>query len=206
VAKTIKVNAGDRVEVQLTDWRYLVRETRKIEPALIDNFKANATRIARPVDKAIRDGIPNRIGIKGMQPRVIPGRLTWGNGEIEPKKTEIRADTRLRKKGKSIASVWVMSPAVAIFDTAHKSGRHDGKQTKEYDYSRSPTGKRTHLRNGQGSHMVDAINRSPARKAVTRSRLVYPLALKALPQANSEISALMEKTAQRINSEIQRNA
>lgn len=204
--KLIKVNAGDRVEVLLTDWRYLIRQTRKIEPAAIDQLKANATRIARPVNKAIRDGITNRYAIKGMQPKVVPGRLTWGNGEVEPKKTEIRVDTRLRKKGISLASVWVMSPAVAIFDTARKSGKFDGSDTKEYKYSRSKTGKRTHLRNGQGRHMIDAMDRSPARKQVNRSRVVWPSGLKAVPQANAEMLGLLNKAAERINSEIQRNA
>lgn len=206
--KLIKVNTGDRVEVLLTDWRYLIRQTRKIEPAAIDQLKANATRIARPVNKAIRDGITNRYAIKGMQPKVIPGRLAWGNGEVEPKKTEIRVDTRLRKKGISLASVWVMSPAVAIFDTARRSGKFDGQQTKPYDYSRAKGGakQRTHLRNGQGRHMVDAMDRSPARKQVRRSRVVWPSGLKAVPQANAEIFALLNKAAERINSEIQRNA
>jgi hypothetical protein len=73
VAKTIKVNAGNRVEVQLTDWRYLVRETRKIEPASIETLKRNAMRIGRPVEKKIQQGITNKYAIRGMQPKVVPG-------------------------------------------------------------------------------------------------------------------------------------
>jgi hypothetical protein len=205
VANTIKVNTGDRTEVLLTDWRFLIRETRKIEPAMVDNFKVNAKRIGRPVEKAVQAGITNRYAISGMQPKVIPGRLTWG-GKVPPKKTELRVDTRLRKKGKSLVSVWVMSPAVAVFDVARKYGKYDGAQTEEYDYSRSPTGRRSHLRNGQGRHMVDAMDRSRARKQVNRSRVVWPSGLKAVPQANAEILKLMDSTAKNINSEIVRNA
>jgi hypothetical protein len=205
VAKTIKVNAGDRIEVQLTDWRFLIRETRKIEPATIDKLKRNATRIGRPVEKKIQQGISNRFAIRGMEPKVEPGRLTWG-GHIAPKTTQLRVDTRMRKKGISLVSVWAMSPAVAIFDTAHNSGKFDGRQTKQYPYSRSKTGTRSHLRNGQGKHMVSAMDRSPARKQVNRSRVIWPSAESAIPQANAEMYQLIEQTAQRLNAEIQRNA
>lgn len=205
MAQTIKVKSGDRVEIQITDWRYLVRETRKIEPQSIVKLQRNAMRIGRPVEKAIKDGITNRYAITGMQPKVVPGRLTWG-GKVAPKTTELRVDTRMRKKGKSLVSVWVMSPAVAIFDVARKFGQNDGKHTKEYDYSRSPTGRRKHLRNGQGKHMVDAMDRSHARKQINRSRVVWPSGLKAVPQANAEINILLGQVASKLNAEIQRNA
>ncbi len=207
MAEQIKVNAGDRIEIQITDWRFLIRETRKIEPIMVNKLKVNALKIGRPVEKAIQDGITNRFAIKGMQPKVIPGRLTWG-GEVAPKTTQLKVDTRMRKKGKSLVSVWVMSPAVAVFDVARRSGKYDGQQTKPYDYSNAKGGakQRTHLRNGQGKHMVDAINRSPARKQVDRSRIVWPSGLKAVPKANAEILDLMNNAARRINAEIKRNA
>jgi hypothetical protein len=205
VAKTIKVNAGDRVEVQLTDWRYLVRETRKIEPTSIEKLQRNAMRIGRKVETKIQQGITNKYAIKGMEQKVVPGRLTWG-GQVAAKKTEIRVDTRMRKKGKSIVSIWAMSPAVAIFDTARKYGKFDGQKTKQYKYSRSKTGYRDHTRNKQGKYMVEAMDRSPARKQVNRSRIIWPFGLSAVPQANAEINILLNQAAQKINAEIQRNA
>lgn len=205
MAKTIKVNAGDRVEVQLTDWRYLVRETRKIEPASIATLQRNAMRIGHPVEKKVQQGITNKYAIRGMQPKVIPGRLTWG-AEVPAKKTELRVDTRMRKKGKSIVSIWAMSPAVAVFDVARKYGKFDGQLTEEYDYSRSKTGKRRHTRNKQGKYMVEAMDRSPARKQVNRSRIIWPSGLSAVPQANAEMNILLNQVAEKINAEIQRNA
>jgi hypothetical protein len=205
VAKTIKVNAGNRVEVQLTDWRYLVRETRKIEPASIATLQRNAFRIGRPVEKKVQQGITNRFAIKGMQQKVVPGRLTWG-ATVPAKKTELRVDTRMRKKGKSIVSIWAMSPAVAIFDTARKYGKFDGQDTNYYEYSRAVDGFRKHKRNKQGKYMVEAMDRSPARKQVSRSRVIWPSGLSAVPQANAEMNILLEQTAQKINAEIQRNA
>jgi len=205
VAKTIKVNAGDRVEVQLTDWRYLIRETRKIEPKSIDKLKVNAKRIGRPVEKKIQEGITNKYAIKGMQQKVVPGRLTWG-AVVPAKKTELRVDTRMRKKGKSLVSVWVMSPAVAIFDTARKYGKFDGQDTNYYEYSRAVDGFRKHRRNKQGKYMIEAMDRSPARKQVARSRVVWPSGLSAVPQANAEMNVLLNQVAEKLNAEIQRNA
>jgi hypothetical protein len=202
VAEQIKVKASDRVEIQITDWRFLIRETRKIDPALIEKFKKNAKRIGRPVEKAVQSGIPNRRPIRGMQPKVVPGRMTWGT-VMPAKSTELKVDTRMRKKGKSIVSVWVNSPATAMADIAQKNGDRSGKLTREYDYSRSPTGKRRHRINGQGSGMVVALNKY---KSHAPSRMVWPSAEKALPAVNAEMYVLLQQTATKINAEIQRNA
>lgn len=202
MAKTINVRTSDRVEVQLTDWRFLIRETRKIDPALIEKFKKNAKRIGKPVEKAVQNGIPRRFPITGMEPKVVPGRMTWGT--IMPARaTEIRVDTRLRKKGRSIVSVWVNSPATAMADIAQKVGDRSGKLTREYDYSRSPTGKRRHRVNGQGSGMVKALNKF---KSHAPSRMVWPAAEKAIPAVQIEMNALVDATAEKINAEIRRNA
>lgn len=204
MAEQIKVNAGDRVEIQITDWRFLIRETRKIDPALIEKFKKNAKRIGRPVEKAVQAGIPNRFPITGMQPKTIPGRMTWG-AVVPAKKTDLKVDTRMRKKGKSIVSVWVQSPAVAMSDMAKNVGKRDGRLTREYDYSRSPTGKRRHRVNGQGSGMVVALEKAKMKKS-SPSRMVYPSAEKALPAVNTEMYTLIKQTASQINAEIKRNA
>ena len=95
MAEKLNVKTGDRVEIAITDWRFLIRATRKIDPALVETFKKNAKRIGRPVEKAVQSGIPNRFPISGMQPKVIPGRMTWGTA-IPAKATELQVDTRMR--------------------------------------------------------------------------------------------------------------
>lgn len=204
MAQQIKVNAGDRVEVQITDWRFLIRETRKIDPKLIEKFKKNAKKIGRPVERAVQSGIPNRFPITGMEQKVIPGRMTWG-AVIPAKKTDLKVDTRMRKKGKSIVSVWVQSPAVAMADVAKKVGKRDGRLTREYPYSKSPTGTRRHRVNGQGSGMVVALEKAKMKKS-SPSRMVWPSAEKALPAVNAEMYILIEQASSKINAEIQRNA
>jgi len=204
VAQRVNVKSGDRIEIQITDWRFLVRETRKVDPRLIETFKKNAKRIGRPVERAVQSGIPNRFPIRGMQPKVIPGRMTWGT-VLPARATELKVDTRMRKKGKSIVSVWVNSPATAMADVANKVGQRGGRLTREYDYSRSPTGKRRHRINGQGSGMVTALNKAKFKKSEP-SRMVWPSAEKALPAVNVEMYALINQTAQNLNAEIRRNA
>lgn len=202
MAQTLNVRASDRVEIQVTDWRFLIRETRKIDPALVEKFKRNAKRIGRPVEKAVQSGIPKRFPITGMEPKVIPGRMTWGT-ILPARATELKVDTRMRKRGKSIVSVWVNSPATAMADIAQKVGDRSGKLTREYSYSLSPTGRRRHRINGQGSGMVKALNKF---KSHAPSRMVWPSAEKALPAVNVEMYALINETANSLNAEIRRNA
>lgn len=204
MAEQIKVKSGDRIEIAITDWRFLIRSTRKIDPALIETFKKNAKRIGRPVERAVQAGISNRFPIRGMEPKVIPGRVTWGT-KVAAKTTELRVDTRMRKKGRSIVSVWAMSPAVAIADVANQLGKRDGKLTKSYKYSRSATGERQHRVNGQGSGLVVALNKAKLKKS-DPSRIVWPSAEKALPAVNVEMNLLIDNTASRLNAEIARNA
>lgn len=188
----------------ITDWRFLIRETRKIDPLLIEKFKKNAQRIGRPVEKAVRDGIPNRRPIRGFEPKVGRGRMAWGV-VMPAKATQLKVDTRMRKRGRSIVSVWVLSPAVAMVDQA-ANARSDGKKTREYNYSRSATGKRRHLVNGQGTAMVRGLNQAPGVKKRNPSRYVWPSALGALNKVNAEMHDLIEQTARKLNAEILRNA
>jgi hypothetical protein len=204
MAEKLNVKTGDRVEIAITDWRFLIRATRKIDPELVEKFKKNAKRIGRPVEKAVQSGIPNRFPISGMEPKVIPGRMSWG-AVIPAKATELQVDTRMRKKGKSIVSVWVNSPATAMADVAYQLGKRDGKLTREYNYSRSATGKRRHRVNGQGSGMVVALNKARL-KSRDPSRMVWPSAEKALPAVNAEMYTLIQQTSSRINAETARNA
>jgi hypothetical protein len=204
MAEKLNVKTGDRVEIAITDWRFLIRATRKIDPALVEKFRKNAKRIGRPVEKAVQSGIPNRFPITGMQPKTIPGRMTWGT-VIPAKATELQVDTRMRKKGRSIVSVWVNSPATAMADVANQLGKRDGRLTREYDYSRSPTGKRRHRVNGQGSGMVVALNKAGLKRKEP-SRIVWPSAEKALPAVNAQMYNLIRETSNRINAETARNA
>ena len=202
MAQDITIKTGDRTEIMVTDWRFLIRETRKIEPRTMAKFKSKATEIARPVDNAVKRGISARAVIRGMKPKVIPGRTSWGGNGVDVRKTDIKVNTKIYKKGVSIVSIWVQSPAVAIADMANKRGPN--RLTREYPYSRSATGSRRHRVNGQGSGMVQGLRKSTKVKKRDISRIVYPSAQKALPAVNAKMLVLIESVSQQINSEIVR--
>lgn len=198
---TVKTS-NSRVEVKLTDWRFLLRQVKKIDPAIRTSFVENARSLAREVESPVKKAIPNRFVIRGMQPKVVPGRMTWG-GPIEAKTTEIRIDTRIRKKGKSIASVWVMSPAVAMADMAKSTSTKS--ETKSYRYSRSATGFRTHKLNGQGRAMIQKLNSARGALSNAPSRYVWPAALRSLNNVVGRANNLVNEVSARVNSETQRN-
>lgn len=204
MATKISVRGDSRMEIEVTDWRFLVREVRKIDPRLTAKFKNRAKEIGKPVENAIKKAIPSKIDVRGMQPKVIPGRMSWG-GPVNARKTSLKIDTRIKKRGKSIVSVWVWSPAVAMLDMAKNAGRGDGGDTREYPYSRSRTGTRTHRVNGQGRGLLQAAGQSKKLiRAERPSRVVWPAAWTALPEVNAEMNKLIESEARRINAEMRR--
>ena len=205
VATEINVRQTDiQNSVYVTDWRFLIRETRKIDPALIKTFKANAKQIGQPVEDAVQKGISATAPIRGMEPKVIPGRMAWG-AVMPAKTTELRVDTRLRKKGRSIVSVWVMSPAVAMADMAKNRDRN-GRKTREYKYSRSATGTRRHTVNGQADGMLRALRASGDMRSKNPSRMVWPSALAKLEAVNGKMYQLIEQTSARLNAQIRTGA
>jgi len=205
VAKQISLRQSDtQNSIMITDWRFLIRETRKIDPALIKRFQANAKEIGRPVEDAIRKGIPSRRPMRGFEPKVVPGRSTWG-GTMPVGTTLLKVDTRIRKKGRSIVSVWVMSPAVALADMAKNRGRN-GRKTREYKYSRSATGYRRHTVNGQGQAMINRLQTTSGMKSKNPSRFLWPSALHSMSAVNIKMHSLIEQTARRLNVEIANGA
>jgi len=207
MAKFISVQTTDRIEISFTDWRYMVRELRKVDAKLLKTFRDKATDIARPVEAKIKTGIRPVPPITGMTPKTVPGRTAWG-AVVARDKTKIKADTRIRKNGKSVVSVWAYSPAVAIADQAAVGGRGDGRLArngKEYDYSRSATGKRTHRVNGQGRGMVKALDSTTLLSRKRPSRIVWPAAEKALPAVQVTMNRLIDDQSQIINATLLRN-
>ena len=110
-----------------------------------------------------------------------------------------------KRKGTSIVSIWAWSPALAMLDMAKNAGRGDGRSTREYPYSLSPTGVRRHRVNGQGRGLLKAAGKSGKLQRADRpSRIVWPAAWKAIPEVNAEMNKFIESEARRINAEMRR--
>jgi len=202
---SIKVQNNSRMEIEITDWRFLAKELRKVEPKVMSRFKREAKEIGKPVENAIKKAIPNKIDIRGMQPKVIPGRMAWGAG-VSARKTTMKINTRsYKRKGTSIVSVWAWSPALSMLDLANKLGDANGSDTREYPYSKSPTGFRRHKINGQGRGLLKAAGKSKKlQRADTPSRIVWPAAWKAIPEVNAEMNKFIESEARKINAVMRR--
>lgn len=202
---SIRVQGNSRMQIEITDWRFLIKELKKVEPKVVSRFKREARVIGKPVESAIKKAIPNTIDIKGMKPKVVPGRMAWGVG-VSARKTTLKINPKMYKRtGTSIVSIWAWSPALAMLDMAKNAGRGDGKSTREYAYSLSPTGTRRHLVNGQGRGLLKAAGKSKKLKRADRpSRIVWPAAMTALPEVNAQMNKFIESEARRINVEMRR--
>lgn len=201
----INVKNNSRMEIEITDWRFLAKELRKVEPRVMSRFKREAKQIGKPVENAIKKAVPNKIDVRGMQPKVIPGRMAWGSG-VSARKTSMVINTKsYKRKGTSIVSIWAWSPALAMLDMAKKIGKANGGDTREYPYSKSRTGFRRHRINGQGRGMLEAVGQSKKLQRVDRpSRIVWPAAWKAIPEVNAEMNKFIESEARKINAEMRR--
>lgn len=226
MAKKVKfVSQDQRSGIYITDFQQLNRELRMIQPTLVRQLQSDFRRIAKPIQTDVQNGIPLDPGevtsgihkkrpqrtASGFYPRVMPGRLTWGanaqNKSIPVRSVKIQTPSatsarRVMRKNKtnvaSIARLQVDNAAVVLADMAGKSRKYINKysMTREYDYSRSATRRRTHRINNQGRAMIYALNRKAGRSA---SRFVWPSAEKSMPKVRRESRIVLEKAYARIN-------
>jgi hypothetical protein len=222
MAQTIQfVTKGQRSGLYLTDYNDLIRELNRVQPSLINQMKKDYRQIAKPVQLAVKTGIPQEPPTSGRHasrpqatrsgfiPLAIPGRLTWGANSQNKNKAvkSVLIKTPSEKKAKriysknrtdaaSVARLQVDNAAVVMADMAGKSGKWINKRprTREYSYSRSASGVRTHKINNQGRGMIKALN-----KKGSPSRFVWKAAEKALPKATMQSQVVLNKAITRIN-------
>lgn len=214
------IKRDGRTGVWLTDYRDLRNTMRSIDPTLVSAMRKDFRKVAKPMQRDIKRGIPmnpptSGIHVKrpqntisGFTPITVPGRLTWGaNYQNRNRKVDhvITRMPRVKRKFangasvSSIARVEVDNAAVVMADLAGSSRKYINKRpmTREYDYSRSKTGVRKHRINNQGIGMIRALD-----KKGRPSRFVYPAALRALPGVRAEAVAVLARAYNQINQEL----
>lgn len=211
----------NRPGIYLTDYNELIRELNRVQPTLVGQLQKDYKQIAKPVQTVVKSGIPADEPTSGRHvsrpqntrsgfiPIAKPGRLTWGanyqNNNKQVKSVLIQTPSEKKAKrtysknktdAASIARLKVDNAGVVLADMAGKSGKYINKRprTREYDYSRSKTGKRTHRINNQGSGMIRALD-----KKGKASRFVWPSAEKALPKAETQSRLVLQKAYSVIN-------
>jgi hypothetical protein len=202
------VSKSEKAVVELSDWRYLIKELNKLNSELHKDMKKDFRRLAQDVQKGIKSEISTKPPLSGMAKAKVPGRVTWGTGK--PARSAI---IRLPRNAKSnylpIAQVRVGSPATIIADMAGKSNKatNSKARTAPYDY--------TIYRNGSPVRVQrdHAITKVGSRKFIANldsrlngraSRMVYPGAEKALPAAREEMQLLVVEVINRVNRELRK--
>jgi hypothetical protein len=164
-----------------------LRELSKIDPELRKQFVKDAKRIAVPVQAAIKSALPTVAPLSGMYE---PGRMGWNVGVSHDKVTVKFKGSRSRDRAVTpLLSVWVMSPVVAMIDIAGRGKGRSKGVSREYPYK---GGKRRHKLNGQGVNMISQLGRSP-------SRYVYPAGERARAAIETQLKAIIDVVANRIN-------
>jgi hypothetical protein len=213
------VSQGQRSGLYLTDYNELIRELNRVQPTLVKQMQKDYRKIAKPVQTAVKNGIPvtpPTSGIhtrkpqatrSGFYPVAVPGRLTWGSNSQnrnKPVKSVLiqtpsaskarRSMAKFKATSFSIARLKVDNAAVVLADMAGKTGKDINKKprTSPYKYSRSKTGERSHRINNQGRGMIRALGGRP-------SRFAWPSAEKALPKAKAESQLVLQKAYNIIN-------
>ena len=205
MAINIISKTGDRAAVSFSDINYMFKVLGTIDTGHVKKLRQRAKVIAKPIQVAVRRGIPNKPPISGMIPKVIPGRLTWGTGK--PAKSVTIQTPRLKVKAKynSIARVRTWSAAVGIADMAGRSRRSMNKYefTREYPYSRSPSGYRKHRITPNGSRQfISNLGFGRGIKKNSASRIVWPSGESALPEAKAKMVVVLNEYYNIVNAQI----
>ena len=208
--------------IAFTDYRDLLRELRKIDPSYASKLRRDFKRIAKPIQTSVSKVIPRKHptsgvhvrgakNVSGFKPVVVPGRLSWSansqNGNIQPKHvtvrlTKQRSFRKLDQYGKmSIVRVEVDNAAVVMADMAGRSRKYINKRsiTREYPYSKSPTGSRRHRINNQGVGMIKALNRGRNVQQSGASRWIWPTANQQLPAVQKQMDIVISDANRLIN-------
>ncbi len=205
--------ATSGVRLEITNWNEVMKVIVKLDKEYARELRKDFKRIARPVQTAIKQGIPGRgkPPLSGMK-QVHFGRLAWGStygkGAKPSKSVLIQVpNTRKRKYKKTdiaIARLQVQSPATVLADMAGRRSNTKARKglTPKYDYmytinGQKVPGKRQHT--VKQWNFVSQMSGGKFIKQTYASRFVWPSALKALPQAQKEIDASITQANNRVN-------
>jgi hypothetical protein len=201
------VTQGSRSGIYLTDYQDLLVELNRIQPTLVKQLQKDYRKIAKQPKLAIQNKIPDKVPLSGFIPVVKPGRLTWGanyqnkNKNVNAVAVQTPKDTRAprtfrkyKTDAASIARLKVENAGVVLADMAGKNNSYTGKylRTRQYDYSRSRTGKRTHAIRGQGVQMIRNLPGKP-------SRYVWPAVEQSMPKVRADSKMVLQKAFSIIN-------
>lgn len=205
---------NEAVTLTVNDYRYLISMMNKVEPGASSALRKESKDIARKVANSIKPAIPARRPLSGMQPKVEPGRLTWGTGK--PARSALVKSKTPKAKDRgwiSLSSIWFGSAATVIASVAGSSGKYLAKypRTRMYPYSGAGfNGQRDHKITRVGSQKFvqnlntrasGKISMSPKGK---QTRYIWWAAERAMPAAAKEIEKTISVYAAKFNAELRK--
>lgn len=215
--------ATSGVRLEITNYNDIVKTLLKIDKVYLRELRKDFKRIGKPVQESIKKAIPsrNQPPLSGMK-QVHFGRLAWGTtygaggGRPKPAKsvliqTPSTRSKKARKAGEmSILRLQVGSPATVLFDMAGRRNNTKARRgmTPEYDYMYTIGGQKVP---GKRKHRVvpynfaNGLSKSKGRLQFTASRIVWPAAEKALPQARQRMAEAIRSANNKINAELRSN-
>jgi hypothetical protein len=207
--------SANTVRLEITNWAQVMKELQKLDKKYVSALRKDFKGIAKPVQTRIRKAIPSKAKppLSGMR-QVHFGRLAWGstfgNGAKPSKSVVIQTpNTRSRKfRGVEqipIVRLQVQSPATVLYDMAGRVNGVKGRKgyTPWYDYmytlpggTKFP-GKRRHKVNP--TNFLTKLARSTGYQKAKASRIVWPSAEKAMPEATKQMDMRITQVNMELN-------
>lgn len=215
--------ANDSAYISVTDYKFVVRELRKIEPQLAKDLRKDIRKVMKPLQESVSKAVPSA----GEQPKGMVtkiGRLSWetNSRQVVPA-NRVLIDTKApRQRPGSLTSGWaklrMTSAPTVLADMAGRSGKYIGlrklaggtkKNSMEvlsgkykgqmgyaYTYRNGVISGRIHRNTGgQGRGLISALGKRP-------SRYGWPAALKGIPATRREINRIFDDAVSLINSRL----
>jgi hypothetical protein len=205
-------SAGVRLEI--SNWNEIMKVLNKLDKDYVKELRKDFRNIAKPVQASIRKAIPSKAKPPLSQMRQVHfGRLAWGSkfgaGAKPAKSVLIQTPSTRSKKARrfdtyAIARLQVGSPATVLFDMAGRKNYQAGRRgnTPVYDYMYTINGNKVP---GKRKHKVTplafakGLSMASGKLQPRASRVIWPAAERALPQARAQIDAKITQVNLKVN-------
>lgn len=201
-----QTKTGYRAYIEISDYNWLIKSLGQVNDEARKEFKKNIRKASKSAADGIRKNIRSKgIGtrnMRGFDPKVIPGRLTWGTGKPATSAIISAPRVNVKKSRLAVARIRVSSPATVLADMAGKTNAatNSKPRTDPYPYSLSPSGYRTHKITIRGSRAF--IQNLNAKLGDTASRMVYPGVEQVMPQVINDYGEVIQNALNTIQRKV----
>lgn len=214
-AESGQFGSANTVRLEITNWKDIMKVLSKMDKDYTRELRKEFRSIAKPVQERVRKAIPSRAKppLSGMK-QVHFGRLAWGStygSGAKPAKSVIIQTPNVRSKRYAkanevpIVRLQVQSPGTVLYDMGGRVNGVKGRKgmTPWYDYTytlpggRKWVGKRRHRVNP--TNFLSSLTKSHGYQKSQASRIIWPAAEKAMPEATRRMDGIITDVNRRIN-------